>query len=64
MEQTNLNRLKQDLIEEINQRVADRILEPTNADLLRKLIRQADNENEAISGQPHQKLAFFIICSK
>ena len=49
MEQTNLNRLKQDLIEEIDQRVADRILEPTNADLLRKLIRQADNENEAIA---------------
>ncbi len=49
MEQTNLNRLKQDLIEEIDQRVKDRILEPTNADLLRKLIRQADNENEAIS---------------
>ncbi len=49
MEQTNLNRLKQDLIEEIDQRVADRILEPSNADLLRKLIRQADNENEAIA---------------
>lgn len=49
MEQTNLNRLKQDLIEEIDQRVKDRILEPTNAGLLRKLIRQADNENEAIS---------------
>ncbi len=49
MEQTNLNRLKQDLIEEINQRVADRILEPNNADLLCKLIRQADNENEAIA---------------
>lgn len=51
MEQTttNLNQVKQDLIEEIDQRVKDRILEPTNADLLRKFIRQADNENEAIS---------------
>ncbi len=46
---TNLNQLKQSLIEEIDKRVVDRILEPTNAALLRKLILQADNLNEALS---------------
>ena len=46
---TNLNQLKQSLIEEIDKRVDDRILEPTNAALLRKLILQANNINEALS---------------
>ena len=46
---TNLNQLKQSLIEEIDKRVDDRILEPTNAALLRKLILQASNINEALS---------------
>lgn len=46
---TDLDQLKQALIEEIDQRVQDRILEPTNAALLRKLIQQADNTNEALS---------------
>lgn len=46
---TDLDQLKQDLIEEIDLRVQDRILEPTNAALLRKLIQQADNTNEALS---------------
>lgn len=41
--------LKDDLIARIDQRMADKILEPTNAKLLKKLIRQADNDNEAIS---------------
>ena len=45
----NLSKVKQDLIAEIGQRVADRVLEPTNAELLTKLIRQAESDNEAIS---------------
>lgn len=46
---TSLDQLKQSLIEEIDKRVVDRILEPTNAALLRKLILQADDLNEALS---------------
>jgi adenine-specific DNA-methyltransferase len=44
-----MNTIKDDLIAEIDKRVADKILEPTNAELLKKLIRQADNDNEAMS---------------
>lgn len=44
-----LSKVKQDLIAEIDKRVEDRVLEPTNAELLNKLIAQADNDNEAIS---------------
>ena len=40
---------KQSLIEEINKRVQDKILEPTNAELLIKLINNADSLDEAIS---------------
>ena len=40
---------KQSLIEEINRRVQDRILERSNADLLIKLITNADSLNEAIN---------------
>ncbi len=47
--ETDLDQLKQSLIEEIEKRVDDHILEPTNAALLRKLILQADNINEALS---------------
>ena len=45
----NMNTIKDDLIAEIDKRVADKILEPANAELLKKLIRQADNDNEAMS---------------
>lgn len=45
----NMNTIKDNLIAEIDKRVADKILEPTNAELLKKLIRQADNDNEAMS---------------
>ena len=45
----NMNTIKDDLIAEIEKRVADKILEPANAELLKKLIRQADNDNEAMS---------------
>lgn len=44
-----MSTIKDDLIARIDQRMADKILEPTNAKLLKKLIRQADNDNEAIS---------------
>lgn len=44
-----MNTIKDDLISEIDKRVSDRILEPANAELLKKLIRQADNDNEAMS---------------
>jgi adenine-specific DNA-methyltransferase len=40
---------KADLIREINQRVEDKILEPNNAELLRKLVSNSDSINEAIS---------------
>jgi len=41
--------IKQGLIEDIDRRVADKILEPTNAELLKKLIRNADSDDEAMS---------------
>ncbi len=41
--------IKQGLIEDIERRVADKILEPTNAELLKKLIRNADSDDEAMS---------------
>ena len=40
---------KQDLIAEIDRRIADRIIEQSNADLLKKLINNADTFTEAIS---------------
>lgn len=40
---------KQSLIDEINKRVQDKILEPSNAELLIKLINNADSLDEAIS---------------
>lgn len=39
---------KQELIQELENRVADKILEPTNFDLLKKLIEKADTLDEAI----------------
>lgn len=40
--------IKEGLLADIDRRVADHILEPTNAELLKKLILQADSDNEAI----------------
>ncbi len=45
----NLEINKQSLIDEINLRVDDKILERSNADLLIKLINQAETLTEAIS---------------
>lgn len=43
-----LSQLKQDMIAEIQQRLEDKVLERSNAELLMKLITQADNDDEAI----------------
>lgn len=47
-ETRNLSPLKTDMLAELDQRVADKVLERSNADLLRKLIIQADDDDEAI----------------
>lgn len=44
-----LERIKKNLLEELEKRVADKILEQSNATLLGKLINNADTINEAIS---------------
>ena len=44
----NIKKVKGDLIAEIDKRIADKIIEKTNADLLKKLISQAETINEAI----------------
>lgn len=46
-EDTNLQRVKDDLYKELEQRVQDRILEQTNSDLLTKLINNAETVVEA-----------------
>lgn len=47
MDNKTLTAVKQSLIAEMEQRVQDKILEPTNAELLTKLITNADDDNEA-----------------
>lgn len=44
-----LEKTKENILKELNKRVEDKILEPTNANLLAKLIQNADSVNEAIS---------------
>ena len=44
---TNLNETKENLIKEIQQRVEDKILEPSNAAVLTKLINKAETSEEA-----------------
>lgn len=44
----NIKKVKDDLISELDKRIADKIIEKTNADLLKKLIEQAETINEAI----------------
>lgn len=44
-----MQEIKQSLIEEINKRVQDKILEPANAELLIKLINNAESSEEAIN---------------
>ncbi len=45
---TELQKVRDDLIAELDKRIADKIIEKTNADLLKKLIDQAETINEAI----------------
>ncbi len=44
----DLIEIKDNLISELDKRLADKIIEKTNADLLKKLIKQAETINEAI----------------
>ena len=59
---TENNGMKESLLAEIDQRVIDHVLEPTNAELLKKLIRQADDDNEAMMiaalGTTYKKTGF------
>lgn len=54
--------IKDGLIAELERRVTDKILEPTNAELLKKLIGNADNDNEAMMiaelGTTYKKTGF------
>lgn len=43
-----MSTIKEDLIAELERRVEDKIMEPTNAALLKKLITKADNDDEAM----------------
>ena len=43
-----MSTIKEELVAELERRVGDKILERTNADLLEKLIRNADSDNEAM----------------
>lgn len=45
---TQLQKVQADLIAELDKRIDDKIIETTNADLLKKLINQAETVNEAI----------------
>jgi hypothetical protein len=44
----NLQQIKNDLITELDKRLADNIIEKTNADLLKKVIAQAETINEGL----------------
>lgn len=44
----NIDIMKADLISQIDKRLEDKIIEPTNADLLKKLIMNAETSNEAM----------------
>ena len=49
MADNNILKSKEELIAEIDKRIADKIIEQTNADLLKKLINNADTLTEAIA---------------
>lgn len=48
MTNDTLKASRESLLADIDRRVEDHILEPTNAELLKKLIRQADDVDEAM----------------
>ena len=43
-----MNEFKENLLDQLDKRVQDKILEPTNAELLKKLIMNAESDNEAM----------------
>ena len=49
MSDNNLEKSKQELLDGIDRRIEDRIIEQTNAELLKKLIKNAETLTEAIS---------------
>ena len=49
MSDNNLEQSKQELLAEIDRRIEDKIIEQTNADLLKKLINNADTLTEAVA---------------
>ena len=49
MTDNNIEKSKQELIAEIDKRIEDKIIEQTNADLLKKLINNADTLTEAVA---------------
>lgn len=49
MENQNLESIKKQLIETINKKLEDKIIEQSNADLIIKLINRADSVKEAVS---------------
>jgi len=49
MPDNNLEKSKEDLLAEIDRRIEDKIIEKTNADLLKKLINNADTLTEAVA---------------
>ena len=49
MPDNNLEQSKQKLLAEIDRRIEDKIIEQTNADLLKKLINNADTLTEAVA---------------
>lgn len=49
MPDSNLKKSKEDLLAEIDRRIEDKIIEKTNADLLKKLINNADTLTEAVA---------------
>ena len=48
MENLTTSNVKQNLLDDIENRVKDKILEPSNAQLLKKLILKADDDDEAM----------------
>ncbi|MBR1525821.1 MAG: site-specific DNA-methyltransferase [Prevotella sp.] len=62
MEYKTTGDTKEMLLKEIDRRVEDKVLEPANATLLKKLISNADNDNEALSiaslGTTYKKTGF------
>lgn len=62
MDKQTLGATKEMLLQEIDRRVEDKVLEPSNAELLKKLICHADDDSEAISiaalGTTYKKTGF------